>query len=67
MATVGKSRAVVEIGPFRFGGILAWLAWLALHITGAHRLSESDFRVGVVDLWLCVFRERFAVDHAVVR
>jgi len=33
MATVGKSRAVVEIGPFRFGGILAWLAWLALHIT----------------------------------
>jgi NADH dehydrogenase len=33
MATVGKSRAVVEIGPFRFGGFLAWLAWLALHIT----------------------------------
>jgi NADH:ubiquinone reductase (H+-translocating) len=33
MATVGKSRAVVEIGPFRFGGLLAWLAWLALHIT----------------------------------
>ncbi len=33
MATVGKSCAVVEIGPFRFGGILAWFAWLALHIT----------------------------------
>ena len=33
MATVGKSRAVVEIGPFRFGGFIAWLAWLALHIT----------------------------------
>ena len=33
MATVGKSRAVVEIGPFRFGGVLAWFAWLALHIT----------------------------------
>jgi NADH dehydrogenase len=33
MATVGKSRAVVEIGPFRFGGFLAWLAWLSLHIT----------------------------------
>jgi len=33
MATVGKSRAVVEIGPFRFGGFLAWLAWLGLHIT----------------------------------
>ena len=28
-----NSRAVVEIGPFRFGGVLAWFAWLALHIT----------------------------------
>jgi NADH dehydrogenase len=33
MATVGKSRAVVEIGRLRFGGFLAWMAWLALHIT----------------------------------
>jgi NADH dehydrogenase len=33
MATVGKSRAVVEIGRLKFGGWLAWLAWLALHIT----------------------------------
>src|SRR5438874_8825247 len=32
-ATVGKSRAVVEIGRARFGGLLAWLAWMALHIT----------------------------------
>jgi NADH dehydrogenase len=33
VATVGKSRAVVEFGPFRFGGLIAWLGWLALHIT----------------------------------
>jgi NADH:ubiquinone reductase (H+-translocating) len=33
MATVGKSRAVVEIGGLHFGGLLAWFAWLALHIT----------------------------------
>jgi NADH dehydrogenase len=33
MATVGKSRAVVEIGRLRFGGLLAWLAWMGLHIT----------------------------------
>jgi NADH:ubiquinone reductase (H+-translocating) len=33
MATVGKSRAVVELGRLRFGGSLAWLAWMALHIT----------------------------------
>lgn len=33
MATVGKSRAVVEIGRWRFGGLPAWIAWMALHIT----------------------------------
>jgi NADH dehydrogenase len=33
MATVGKSRAVVEIGRLHFGGLLAWIAWMALHIT----------------------------------
>jgi NADH dehydrogenase len=33
MATVGKSRAVVEIGRLRFGGQLAWFAWMALHVT----------------------------------
>jgi NADH dehydrogenase len=33
MATVGKSRAVVELGRLHFGGLAAWLAWMALHIT----------------------------------
>jgi NADH dehydrogenase len=33
MATVGKSRAVVEIGRLHFGGLAAWFAWMALHIT----------------------------------
>jgi NADH dehydrogenase len=33
MATVGKSRAVVELGRLHFGGWVAWLAWMALHIT----------------------------------
>jgi NADH dehydrogenase len=33
MATIGKSRAVVEMGRLHFGGLLAWFAWLALHVT----------------------------------
>jgi NADH:ubiquinone reductase (H+-translocating) len=33
MSTIGKSRAVAEIGPLRFGGLAAWLAWLMLHVT----------------------------------
>jgi NADH dehydrogenase len=32
MATIGRSRAVAEIGRFRFGGLLAWLVWLVVHI-----------------------------------
>jgi NADH dehydrogenase len=31
-ATIGRSRAIVEIGRLRFGGFLAWLGWLLLHI-----------------------------------
>ena len=33
MATVGKSRAVVELGRLHYGGFLAWMSWLVLHVT----------------------------------
>jgi NADH dehydrogenase len=33
MATIGRSRAIAQIGRFRLSGLLAWLGWLALHIT----------------------------------
>ena len=52
MATVGKSRAVVEIGPFRFGGILAWFAWLALHITV---LIGFRNRISVLVSWIYAY------------
>jgi NADH dehydrogenase len=32
MATIGRSRAVAEIGRLRLGGFVAWLAWLMVHI-----------------------------------
>jgi len=32
MATIGRSRAVAEIGRLRLGGFIAWLAWLSVHI-----------------------------------
>jgi NADH dehydrogenase len=32
MATIGRKRAVAEIGSLRLGGFLAWLAWLSVHI-----------------------------------
>lgn len=32
MATVGRNKAVVETGGWKFGGRLAWLTWLVVHI-----------------------------------
>jgi NADH dehydrogenase len=32
MATIGRRRAIVEIGKFRYGGFFAWLTWLFVHI-----------------------------------
>lgn len=32
MATIGRARAVAEIGPFKFGGLLAWMVWSVVHI-----------------------------------
>ena len=49
MATVGKSRAVVELGRLHFGGLLAWLAWLALHVT---TLIGFRNRISVVLSWI---------------
>jgi NADH dehydrogenase len=49
MATVGKSRAVVEIGRLRFGGLPAWFAWMALHITV---LIGFRNRLAVLSSWI---------------
>jgi NADH dehydrogenase len=32
MATIGRSRAVAQIGKLQLSGLLAWLAWLVVHI-----------------------------------
>jgi NADH dehydrogenase len=49
MATVGKSKAVVEIGALRFGGLAAWFAWMALHITV---LIGFRNRLAVLSSWI---------------
>ena len=32
MATIGKNKAVADIGGLSFGGFFAWLIWLAIHL-----------------------------------
>jgi len=40
---------VVEIGKLRFGGLLAWLAWMALHVSV---LIGFRNRVAVLFSWI---------------
>jgi len=32
MATIGRSRAIAEIGKLKLTGFVAWMAWLMVHI-----------------------------------
>jgi NADH dehydrogenase len=32
MATISRFNAVANVGPFRFGGFIAWLLWLVIHV-----------------------------------
>ena len=48
MATIGRSRAVVQTGALQIGGLLAWLAWLVIHI---YYLSGFKNRLFVLIQW----------------
>lgn len=32
MATIGKNRAVVEVGKWKIGGMIAWAMWMFVHL-----------------------------------
>ena len=48
MATIGRSRAVLEIGSLKLGGWLAWVLWLVIHI---YYLTGFKNRLLVVVQW----------------
>jgi len=48
MATIGRSRALVEFGGLRLTGWLAWVAWLFIHI---YYLIDFRNRVAVFFEW----------------
>jgi len=43
MATVGRNKAVVDLGKRKFGGFLAWLTWMFVHL-----MLLVDFRSRMV-------------------
>jgi NADH dehydrogenase len=48
MATIGRSRAIVEIGRLHLAGFFAWLVWLVVHI---YYLVGFKNRMFVVVQW----------------
>ena len=48
MATIGRSRAILELGRLRLAGGLAWLLWLVIHI---YYLTGFKNRLLVVAEW----------------
>jgi NADH dehydrogenase len=52
MATIGRSKAVAESGGFKFGGFIAWLAWLLVHI---YYLVGFKNRVVVLFQWVWAY------------
>jgi len=49
MATVGRNRAVVELGKFHFGGFVAWAFWLFVHLMS---IVGSKNRVFIFMNWM---------------
>ncbi|MDP9169279.1 MAG: NAD(P)/FAD-dependent oxidoreductase [Acidobacteriota bacterium] len=48
LATIGRNHAVAEIGPLRFSGYIAWLAWLFIHLL---YIVEFENRILIMFQW----------------
>lgn len=59
MATIGRNKAIAEIGKWKFSGFIAWLMWLFVHL-----ISLIGFRNRLYVLsewfWAYLTRERSA-------
>jgi len=48
MATIGRNKAVAQLGRFRFSGVIAWWLWLTIHVLF---LVEYRRRIAVLFEW----------------
>ena len=61
MATISRFKAVANIGPLRFGGFIAWVLWLAIHVL---YLVGFKNRVTTVLHWAISFLGRGRAQRA---
>ena len=52
MATMSRFSAVAQVGKLEFGGFIAWLAWLVLHL---YYLVGYRNRITTVITWFITF------------
>jgi NADH dehydrogenase len=62
MATVSRFSAVCQIGKLEFGGFIAWLAWLGLHL---YYLVGGRNRLMAVISWFVTFLGRHRGQMAI--
>src|SRR3954451_22221475 len=55
VATIGRYRAVLHVGPVRVTGLLGWLAWLVIHLTF---LTGFKNRLATLADWTIAFLGR---------
>src|SRR5215475_12783297 len=65
MAVVGKGFAILQTGRVRISGLIAWLAWAAVHF---EFLGQSSLRVSVFVQWVWTYvtgqrGSRLIVEH----
>jgi NADH:ubiquinone reductase (H+-translocating) len=65
MAVVGKGFAVLQSGKVHVSGLVAWLAWAAVHL---EFLAQSSLRVSVFLQWVWTYLtgqrgSRLIVNH----
>jgi NADH:ubiquinone reductase (H+-translocating) len=65
MAVVGKGYAILQTGKVAISGLLAWMAWAAIHL---EFLAQSSLRVSVFVQWVWTYLtgqrgSRIIVDH----
>ena len=59
MATIGRSKAIVQAAGFHFKGLIAWLMWLFLHVFFLIGF-RNRFAVMFEWFWAYLTRERSA-------
>ena len=64
MATVSRFSAVAQVGKLEFGGFIAWLAWLVLHL---YYLVGHRNRIAAVFAWGISFLGRTRGQMAITR